>query len=745
VETLDGGPEDVLAALDAGALPPARPVVVQSPQEPADVVSDGYRKVERQFGRIPDAVSEVMTGSDAYREERTAADYAGAPTVREAESEYLGGGDVRASSSQGYPDVVGAVLPAYGPAAAFDGRSETTWRSAAFAAPTGQWLDVRLDRPVSTGVLEVSFLDDGASATVRKAAVSFDGSSGVYAVPDGGKLLVTLPGTPVHDVRITVVAVAPGPGATSPVAISDVTVPGTEPGRTLNVPRPIGAETMVVLGDDGPRRACVDVGYSPHCETSQIRASEWNGLDRRLTVVENGTWKLSGAVVAQADAAAAALLGPLDDAAVVSAGSVLGGDPSVSGVFAFDGDPDTPWLADPADDSPALTLSWSGVRTISHLTVDPSGVPAARPVRARIETSAGVRDLDLNGLGFFAPLAAPGGMTITFYRSPVDSGRPLGVGELRVDGLDGLQHTPAPGSPTGAQCGVGPEVRIDGTVHRTEVTGTLGDILAGRPLTWRVCDGPVDVAAGRHRVVAESTPQFEPIALTWSPVATGEAARTPHADSSRLDIKSWGDVRRVMSVTSGPASVLRVAENVNDGWQATLDGKRLESVVLDGWQQGYRIPAGSAGNVVLEFVPDHAYRAALLGGAVLAALLVALALVAHPWARAAGEPRELTSAVRSLRLATAAAVGLVAVVLGGIPLALGWAAGLLRPVRRYAAAAGVVALVVSGLLVALSPGRAGGHPGAWADGTAALGVGLLLAQLVSVRSTGVVRRTRRTA
>ena len=83
------------------------------------------------------------------------------------------------------------------------------------------------------------------------------------------------------------------------------------------------------------------------------------------------------------------------------------------------------------------------------------------------------------------------------------------------DGLEGLQHRPSPQSRTGAACGLGPEVRIDGRTYRTRVTGTLDDVVAGRPLTWRACDGPVHLDAGAHRVVAVPTPQ-----LGWQPHET---------------------------------------------------------------------------------------------------------------------------------------------------------------------------------------------------------------------------------
>ena len=744
VVTLDGGPEDLIAALDAGVLERSDPVVVASGPGTGDVVTDGYRRVERQFGRIHDAVGQVMTGSESYREDRPAPDYPGAPTVARAVADYLGVDDVRASSAQGYPDVFGPVLPSGGPAAAFDGRPETSWRSAPLEEPTGQWLHLDLGRAPRAGVLQVSFVEGTGTATVRRARVSFDGESGLYGVPAGGRLLVPLPTTPVRDVRISVASVAPGPDMASPVAISEVELPGIATGRTLDVPRPVGAGSTVLLTDEAPRRACVDIGYGPRCETSEIRTTEWNGLDRRLTMAEGGSWELSGTVVARADAATARLLAPVYDAtATATADSVLGDDPAVSGVFAFDGRAGTPWLSEPGADDATLTLRWTGERTVGRLLVDRARVSAEEPVRARIESSAGVRDVDLSDFGFFEPLRARGGLSVTFYRSsstPRPS-LPLGVGEVRLDGLEGLQHQPSPESPSGAACGLGPEVRIDGTTYRTSVTGTLGDVVAGRPLTWRACDGPVELRAGSARVVAEPTLQFQPVTLALRP-ADQRPAVGRGDEAGRLRVASWGDVRRVVTVPAGPSAILRIAENVNEGWRATLAGERLEPVVLDGWQQGYRIPAGREGDVVLEFVPDTWYRATLLGGLALAVLLVVLAAIPGRTARRAPGPVDLTSEPRGLGLLGAGAVGLGGLVLGGVPLALGWAAGLAGPVRRLAVPLGVLALLLSGLLVATSPGSDMGRPGPWADAAAALGLGLLLAQVVGMHRRGSRGRAR---
>jgi len=738
VGTLDGGPEDLLAVSDAGLLGASDPVIVESGSGPSDLVTDGYRRVERQFGRIHDAVGQVLTGSEHYRESRPEPDYPGAPTVARAVADYLGADDVRASSAQGYPDVFGPVLPSGGPAAAFDGRAETSWRSAPLETPEGQWLEVDLDRPVAGGVLQVSFGKASGTASVRRAAVSFDGDSRLYGVPGGGRLLVPVPTSPVHHVRISVVSVASNADQASPVAIAEVELPGASTGRTLAVPRPIGSTSTVVLTDEAPRRACVDVGYGPHCETSQIRTTEWNGLDRRLTMTEDGSWELSGTVVARAGAAAAALLGPVDDAtATATSGSVLGEDPSVSAVFAFDGTAETPWLAEPGADQATLTLRWSGERTVRRLQIDAARVPADEPVRARIESSDGVRDVDLSDFGFFEPLRASGGLSVTFYR-PASSRHPdlpLGVGEVRIVGLEGLQHQPSLQSRTGAACGLGPEVRIDGTTYRTSVTGTLDDVVAGRPLTWRTCDGPAHLDAGAHRLVAVPTPQFQPVSLVLHPEGQ-PIAPSARDEAGRMRITAWGSARRVISVSSGPSAILRIPENVNQGWRATLDGDPLEPVVLDGWQQGYRIPAGRAGDVVLEFAPDTWYRGMLLAGLVLAGVLVVLASVAgrRPGTRRGGIPHDLTSPPFTLGGVAALTLGVGGLLLGGIPLVVGWAAGLIGPIRRYAVPGGALAIVLSGVLVATSAGLSSGRPGAWADSAAALGVGLLLARVVRLRT-----------
>jgi len=110
--------------------------------------------------------------------------------------------------------------------------------------------------------------------------------------------------------------------------------------------------------------------------------------------------------------------------------------------------------------------------------------------------------------------------------------------------------------------------------------------------------------------------------------AARPAARTAH-------ILTWTSSRRVVRVSATAASYLTVAENFNAGWQATLHGRVLPPVRLDGWEQGWLLPAGSAGSVTLSYRPDGPFRLWVFGG--LAALLVIMIIAWVPWRRRAAD------------------------------------------------------------------------------------------------------------
>ena len=68
-----GAPEDLLTALESGVLEPRTPTVLTGDPDalaPSAIVADGYRRVEREFGRVHDAVSQVLTAGESWRSRR---------------------------------------------------------------------------------------------------------------------------------------------------------------------------------------------------------------------------------------------------------------------------------------------------------------------------------------------------------------------------------------------------------------------------------------------------------------------------------------------------------------------------------------------------------------------------------------------------------------------------------------------------------------------------------------------------
>ncbi len=70
-----------------------------------------------------------------------------------------------------------------------------------------------------------------------------------------------------------------------------------------------------------------------------------------------------------------------------------------------------------------------------------------------------------------------------------------------------------------------------------------------------------------------------------------------------------------------------VHENFNAGWQATSEGEALTPIRVDGWQQGFVLPAGDVSTVTLTFEPDSTYRWAFVIGAFGLLVVVAAAAV----------------------------------------------------------------------------------------------------------------------
>ena len=367
-------------------------------------------------------------------------------------------------------------------------------------------------------------------------------------------------------------------------------------------------------------------------------------MARTFTVPQPTALRLSAAALAVPGAGLDALLDKLPppgrgilQVSVATAGSWPGPASLFKG--------SQPLIADNA--APVIHLSWHGKRRIRTLIVQAAG--GSVPQTVEISSPAGTRQA---GVGFGGLVAFKRPLTtdridVSFPRvqqaTTVNStGQvstlPVELSRLFVPALAKLRVVaPKAATTFSLACGQGPALRIDGRAYPTAVSGTLGELTGFRPLRVRLCapGGTVTLGTGRHTLTAAAPGAFAVTDLSLTgpagpagPEAGGaaQAGATASAAARTVTAGRWQPDQRQLTIGPGPASYLEVHENYNAGWAATLNGHQLRAVYLDGWQQGFVVPAGAGGTITLSFRPAGSYHLALVVS--LLALAVLLGLVA---------------------------------------------------------------------------------------------------------------------
>ena len=91
---------------------------------------------------------------------------------------------------------------------------------------------------------------------------------------------------------------------------------------------------------------------------------------------------------------------------------------------------------------------------------------------------------------------------------------------------------------------------------------------------------------------------------------------------------SQGRTRQVLSVSDGEDALLSFPRNFNAAWVAKVGNRVLTPQEVEGWAQGWRIPRGVFGTVVVTFTPQHPYEVGLVAGLALMVLVQVAAVVA---------------------------------------------------------------------------------------------------------------------
>jgi arabinofuranan 3-O-arabinosyltransferase len=507
------------------------------------------------------------------------------------------------------------VPPSAQPFAAFDGNPLTVW---APAHPEGSpWLEVTLGHPRPVASLTVR-LPEPRGRRIGSITVTTDGGEVRAAIGPSGTARVALGSTPTSRVRITVASVVDGP-LVSPVGLAEVRLAGLDVGRPLVVPD-TGATEVGALVVSRERSDRYDL----------VRRDEDGVLDRIFPWGVSGPVALTGTAVPVPGDELDALVGrsipdTTSDDLVATASSTWRGRPEFAARWAFDGDPATAWVSDASPGAPHLTVSWRGAEAIDSLTVVPAagGTEVPREVDVTLGATTVRRALDASGR-VSVPLTVTDRIDLSFPRGPGGAveGSTVGIAEIEVPALLGRRApVPSADARVALPCGRGPALEVDGVAVPTRVDTTIGALLGRGTVVWHACDRP-RLDAGRHRITGDPG---GPVALDS---VLGEAGALPKAGgvttggARSVSVEDWGREHRRVRVGPGPATVLATTENENAGWEATLDGRRLESVRIDGWRQGWVVPEGQAGVVVLRYRPGRAQRVALaLGGIGVASLL----------------------------------------------------------------------------------------------------------------------------
>jgi arabinofuranan 3-O-arabinosyltransferase len=682
-----GGPEALLWLAERGGRREGRALVVGDDPLPAGgvalaQVSTDTLKVRRlNTGRvIRDAYSETL---DARAARNRGADLPpagdGAPeTVRV----WTGAKSVRVSDEASDPFVLGYRSPQNGAFAAVDGDLETAWLSSSGADSAR--LEIAFDGEVPHGPLELDVATGADVAELDKVRVQA-GDLDVERSVGSGPLVVPLEGATGSRLRITVVRAEDAPRGL-PLGLAAVDLGDADVHTNLQAAQyrpdldraPLPAGYLLVRdprdrmeparpGEDGSTLERIVSGVAAQRVTAQVRVSARAG--EQLEELLDEPWRITGS-------------------------SRVAAGPSGRPGAALDGLRETRWRTEVSNLEPTLTLRADSTQTIRSLRL----TGGDRDRIGSVVVRAGDREVELGSRGGRFPALRAREVTIRFRLR--DSTGEFTSPEVTLGTARAPERVTLP-------CGAAGSLEVGGRIVPLSVSTTRADLLAGGPLDAEVCDESgllLPSGASVVRVNPGGVVRGQEVLLT--PEAQPAGSRAAPAPV----VRDWGANRRVFDVEDvAGGQVVAFTEGFNPGWHATIDGVELESVRVDGWRQGFAVPAGTSGRVEAEFVPGRWYAAGLVVGGVLVLGLVLLL----GWLRLRAPARPVTDAAStspgtsvvptrwagSTWLRSAAVVALLLLLGGGAGLVAAVVVGALLLRVRRSVVVGAWLLGAGGLVV----------------------------------------------
>ncbi|MGC1805837.1 MAG: alpha-(1-_3)-arabinofuranosyltransferase, partial [Mycobacterium sp.] len=682
---IDGGPEVLLRLDERRRLtgqPPLGPVLLTADAVRARLpiavgdpvtVTDTPLARETDYGRVDDHSSAIRAAGDARRTFNRVPDYPalGADTVYGAWT----GGRLTASSSSSDATALPDVAVAASPAAAIDGDSATAWVSNGLQSAVGQWLQVDFDHPVTNSVITITPSATTVGAQVRRVEIETSTGTTTLRFDEAGKpITAALPYGETPWVRITAIGTDDGsPGVQ--FAITDVSITHYDArgfAHPVNVrhtalvpaPPPNAAVAQWDLGSEPlGRPGCAEGPGDPvtvQCAPSMALAQETPAtFSRTLSVPQPMSVRPTVWVRARPGPKLADLLAEPDTATAHGDSDLV--DVLGAAYAATDGDPATAWTAPQRvvqhKTAPTLTLTLPRPAEVTGLRLMPSKSPVpAHPTMVAVDLGDGpqVRPLKATGAQDL-PLKPRTTDTVTIslldWKDVIDRTalgfdqlKPPGLAEIAALGDDGKPIAAADAARNRARevsvdCARGPVIAIAGRFVHTAIHTTVGTLLDGAPVAAQACDPqPIVLPTGQQELLVSPGAQFVVDGAELSgPLAT-QSASAAATSAPPVSTGAWGPGRREVRIADATTSrVLVVPESINTGWVARARaGTRLTPVAVNGWQQGWVVPAGTSGTITLTFAPNSLYRAGLAGGLALLPLLALMTWWPPP--RRPGDP-----------------------------------------------------------------------------------------------------------
>lgn len=378
---------------------------------------------------------------------------------------------------------------------------------------------------------------------------------------------------------------------------------------------------------------------------------------------------------------------------------------------AIDGDDRTAWFPAVGDVTPSLTVPVMADMVSVRLTGGAS-------LQARVDDT--VIDVTNLGDGNFDIVVPAGTRAITLLLDPSGA-------TPRRDSRTGDLITP----PVGIVEIIGSEsidldasfsvhcrddvLTLDGRAIELSLTGTLGDVVAQRPIAATACGEPISLATGDHRL--EAGPSRRSGWNIDQIVLRSTNARFASVSSGDSDVVAEVDrANRTYTVPPCPKGCwLETRDGWNTGWSATIDGSALEEPVASGggrttwWLE----PSDNSRTIETSWTPQRTLWFGL--GLSLLTVLLCCALAVWPARRRATIATQTSAPIVGSRASQPRRLALTTAVITAVVVGPLWAVVPLVLARKnfatWARRVGVALIVLAGLFVFAQQIRTGADPG----------------------------------